>query len=82
MYSALADPMRIRFLEELSHGDQRSGSEVAEKLGISLALLCHHSKILVDAGIVEKQKVAQTTYYRAKLEMLEKAFGQLVRSTK
>jgi DNA-binding transcriptional ArsR family regulator len=37
---------------------------VAERLGISLALLCHHSKILVSAGLVQKRKQAQTTYYR------------------
>jgi DNA-binding transcriptional ArsR family regulator len=71
IFAALADPLRVRFVRALSDGTERSGSALAERLGISLALLCHHSKILVGAGLVDKRKEAQTSYYRANREVLK-----------
>lgn len=38
-------------------------SDLAERLGISLALHCHHSKLLLDAGLINKRKEGQTTYF-------------------
>jgi DNA-binding transcriptional ArsR family regulator len=71
VFGALGDPLRVRFLRELvDHGEQ-TGTAVAERLGISLALLCHHSNVLLAAGLVEKRKQGQTTYYRANRSMLK-----------
>ena len=78
VYSALADPLRVRFMEQVADGQERTGTDLAEELGISLALLCHHSKILVEAGVVEKRKSAQTSYYKARHETLARAFRQLI----
>ncbi|HYZ87102.1 MAG TPA: metalloregulator ArsR/SmtB family transcription factor [Bryobacteraceae bacterium] len=78
LFAALSDPVRLRFVRELADGDERSGSMIAERLGISLALLCHHSKILVDAGIVVKRKEAQTAYYRANKQILKRALRDLL----
>jgi DNA-binding transcriptional ArsR family regulator len=71
IFAALADPVRVRFLRELTDGGERSGTAIADRLGISLALLCHHSKILVGAGVIQKRKEAQTTYYRANRAVLK-----------
>jgi len=60
VFKALSDPTRLRMVEMLSDCDQMCGSEIAEKLGISLALLCHHGKILEHAGLVMKRKEGQT----------------------
>jgi DNA-binding transcriptional ArsR family regulator len=65
IFAALADPVRVRFVRELVDGGEQSGTWLAERLGISLALLCHHSKILVGVDLVQKRKAAQTTYYKA-----------------
>ena len=65
IFAALADPVRVRFVRELVDGAERSGTTLANRLGISLALLSHHSKILVAAGVVRKRKEGQTTYYRS-----------------
>lgn len=74
VFAALADPLRVRLMEQLAGGVERTGSELAEELGISLALLCHHSKILGEADLIDKRKVAQTSLYRAKRETLDRAF--------
>jgi DNA-binding transcriptional ArsR family regulator len=64
IFAALADPVRVRFVRELADGVEHSGTILAHRLGISLALLSHHSKILVAARLVRKRKEGQTTYYR------------------
>jgi DNA-binding transcriptional ArsR family regulator len=75
IFAALGDPVRVRFVRELSDGRERSGTAIADRLGISLALLCHHSKILVGAGLVQKRKEAQTTYYRMDRAVLHDSLG-------
>ena len=64
IFAALADPVRVRFVRELADSAEHSGKVLAHRLGISLALLSHHSKILVAARLVRKRKEGQTTYYR------------------
>jgi DNA-binding transcriptional ArsR family regulator len=46
-------------------------------VGISLALLCHHASVLVDAGVVTKRKEGQTSYWTLNRESLSAAFGAL-----
>jgi ArsR family transcriptional regulator, arsenate/arsenite/antimonite-responsive transcriptional repressor len=78
IFGALSDPVRLRFVRLLADGEERSGSDIAEALGISLALLCHHSKILVDAGVVIKRKEAQTARYKANRAILKQAMKDLL----
>jgi DNA-binding transcriptional ArsR family regulator len=68
-----AIPVRLRVIRELADGSERTGTALAERLGISLALLCHHTKILVGAGVVRKRKAAQTTFYKANTVVLAKS---------
>lgn len=62
VFSALSDPTRLRIVELLEKHNEVSGSEIAGELGISLALFCHHSKILAEAGIIQSRKEGQTKY--------------------
>jgi DNA-binding transcriptional ArsR family regulator len=78
VYAALADPVRLRLVHEVLAAGEATGTLLAEKLGISLALLCHHSKILVDAGVVDKRKEGQTSYYCARPEILTSTFAALL----
>ena len=70
IFAVLADPTRLRFVELLAQSDEVSGSEIAEKRGISLALMCHHSKVVVDAGLAQKRKAGQTAYYSLDRDVL------------
>jgi ArsR family transcriptional regulator, arsenate/arsenite/antimonite-responsive transcriptional repressor len=58
VFKALADPRRVEIVELLARGSQ-CGTSLAESLGVSMALLCHHWEVLVDAGILKKERVGQ-----------------------
>ena len=58
IFKALADPRRVEIVDLLSKCSQ-CGTDLAESLGISMALLCHHWDVLVDAGILRKERVGQ-----------------------
>ena len=58
VFKALADPRRVEIVELLAKGSQ-CGTLIAEALGISVALLCHHWEVLVDAGILRKERQGQ-----------------------
>jgi ArsR family transcriptional regulator, arsenate/arsenite/antimonite-responsive transcriptional repressor len=60
VFKALADPTRLRIVEMLADKEEMCGSEMADKLGISLALLCHHWGTLEYAGLITKRKEGQT----------------------
>jgi ArsR family transcriptional regulator len=58
-FKALADPTRVEIVDLLAAHGGLCGTELAERLGVSLALLCHHWEVLIDAGLVKKQRVGQ-----------------------
>lgn len=58
VFKALSDPRRIEIVDQLARGSL-CGTELADSLGISLALLCHHWEVLVDAGILRKERRGQ-----------------------
>lgn len=62
IFAALADPTRLRIVELLAQQGELSGSEIANQLGISLALYCHHSKTLAETGVVHIRRDGQTRY--------------------
>jgi DNA-binding transcriptional ArsR family regulator len=78
IFAALADAIRVRFVRELADGTEHSGTILAQRLGISLALLSHHSKILVAAHLVRKRKEGQTTYYRFDGALLKACVNSIV----
>ena len=58
IFKALADPHRVGIVDALANGSM-CGTALADSLGISLALLCHHWEVLVGAGILKKERVGQ-----------------------
>ncbi len=62
IFAALSDSTRLQIVELLSGCEEMSGSEIADKLGISLALFCHHSKTLTEAGLIKQRKEGTTKY--------------------
>ena len=70
IFAALSDPTRLRIVELLASCDEMSGSEIADRLGISLALYCHHSKLLVEVGLIKRRKEGQTKYSSLNRELL------------
>lgn len=75
IFAALSDPTRLRIVELLSCCSEMSGSEIAHQLGISLALFCHHSKTLAEAGLIHARKEGQTKYNSLNRELLLDCFA-------
>ena len=77
--AALADPIRLAIVKRLSKTDEVAGVELAKRLGISRALLCHHAGILVDAGLATRRKAGQTAYLRLNMTRLQRCLERLGR---
>lgn len=78
IFAALSDPTRLRVVELLAESGEISGSEIANRLGISLALFCHHSKTLCEAGLLQTRKEGQTKYNSLNRELLVDCFASLI----
>jgi len=79
VFKALSDPTRLRIVEMLTHCDRMCGSEIAEKLGISLALLCHHWSTLEHAGLITKKKEGQAVSISLNRQLLTTCFKSTAR---
>jgi len=75
--TALGDPTRLQMVELLAQREVMSGTELAEYLGISLSLSCHHVKILLEAQLVEKHREGQTKFYALNRPLLSATLEQL-----
>jgi ArsR family transcriptional regulator len=86
---AVAEPTRLRVLELLLGWEgPRTGPLSSEERGLCLcdlellvglphALVCHHLRILREAGVVESEKRGRWTVYRARPEALAQAAHRL-----
>jgi ArsR family transcriptional regulator, arsenate/arsenite/antimonite-responsive transcriptional repressor len=74
VFKALADPRRLEIVELLAQGS-RCGTSLAESLGISVALLCHHWEVLVEAGILKKERQGQRRVCTLDAERLRDAMS-------
>ncbi len=75
VFKALSDPRRVDLVDSLAKHGPQCGTQLAEQLGVSLALLCHHWEVLADAGLVKKERVGQLRMCTLELEVLQAATG-------
>lgn len=61
--SAIASDPRRSIIERLAQGDA-SMSDLADRLGVTLPAVDKHLRVLMDAGVVTKQKTGRTTSVR------------------
>lgn len=79
-FAALADPARLRLLSLIAtaSGGEACACDLIEPIGKSQPTVSHHLKILVDAGLVSREKRGVWAWYRAnttKLDELRAALG-------
>ena len=77
VFSALADPTRLKLVELLAQEEELCGTQIAYRANISMALLSHHWKVLTDAKVVTRERRGQRQYCRVDREVLEGAFGNI-----
>ncbi|GAB4385811.1 MAG: metalloregulator ArsR/SmtB family transcription factor [Elainellaceae cyanobacterium] len=75
IFAALSDPTRLRIVELLAQHQELSGSDVAAQAGVSLALFCHHSKILIEAGLLQVRRDGQTKFNSLNRDLLFRCFS-------
>jgi len=73
VFKALSDPHRVEIVDALAKDGSLCGTELAEHLGVSLALLCHHWDVLADAGLIRKQRMGQLRVCTLDAERLREA---------
>ena len=79
-FAALADPIRLRLLSHIAAaGDgEVCACDLVEPSGRSQPTVSHHMKILVDAGLVEREKRGLWVWYRlvpSRLDALRSVLG-------
>src|SRR4051794_20388562 len=75
VFKALSDPTRVDIVDALAKHGPLCGTELSERLEISLALLSHHWDVLVEAGLIRKRRVGQLRYCALDPEKLREAMG-------
>jgi ArsR family transcriptional regulator len=72
-FAALADPTRLRLLSHVASagGDEVCMCDLVEPSGRSQPTVSHHMKILVDAGLVTRDKRGLWVWYRLVPDRLE-----------
>ena len=71
-FAALADPIRLRLLSFItSSSGEVCACDLVEPSGRSQPTVSHHMKILVEAGLVTRDKRGLWVWYRAVPERLE-----------
>ena len=63
---ALAEPTRLRLLSLVAAHDDAEACvcELTELVGVSQPTVSHHMKVLVDAGLLEREQRGKWAYYR------------------
>jgi ArsR family transcriptional regulator len=71
-FAALGDPVRLRLLSLLMTADdgQVCACDLVEPAGKSQPTVSHHLKVLLDAGLVERERRGSWAYYRVRPEPL------------
>ena len=62
-FAALADPTRRHVIQLLGRGPRRAG-ELADEVGTSASALSRHLKVLLDASIVEDERIPEDARVR------------------
>ena len=71
-FAALSDPARLRLLSLIAtaEGGEACACDLIEPIGKSQPTVSHHLKILVEAGLVDREKRGVWAWYRTNPERL------------
>jgi ArsR family transcriptional regulator, arsenate/arsenite/antimonite-responsive transcriptional repressor len=72
VFKAVADPARLRLLSLISAqpGGEACTCDLTEPVGLSQPTVSHHLKVLLNAGLLARDKRGQWSYYRIVPEQL------------
>jgi len=72
-FAALADPIRLRLLSHVAaaQGDEVCACDLGAIVDRSQPTISHHMKILIDAGLITREKRGLWVWYRIAAERLD-----------
>jgi ArsR family transcriptional regulator len=72
LLKAVADPTRLRLLSIIQAGEDHEACvcDLTDGVGLSQPTISHHLKVLLEAGLVTREKRGTWAYYRAVPERL------------
>ena len=71
IFSALADPVRLRMLSIIAAEDEVCSCNLEEPLQKSQPTISHHTRILAEAGLITGEKRGRWTWWRVVPERLD-----------
>ncbi len=79
---ALAEPTRLRLVSLIAAHDDAEACvcDLTDPVALTQPTVSHHLKILVDAGLLERQQRGKWAYYRLVPGALDALAGMLARS--
>lgn len=63
-YAALSDPVRLKLLSLIAASGEMCSCDFLDPLGKSQPTVSHHTRILVDAGLITGDKRGRWVYWR------------------
>ena len=67
----LADPVRLQIVSLLGGTEEACVCDLTAPVGVSQPTVSHHLRVLLDAGLVEREQRGRWVYYRLRPEPLE-----------
>lgn len=64
LFAALGDPVRLRLLSLVADAGEVCSCDLLESLGRAQPTVSHHTKILVDAGLIVGEKRGRWVWWR------------------
>lgn len=79
VFKALADPARVKLLSLVANSPAGEACvcELVEPLGLSQPTVSHHLKVLVDAGLLHREKRGTWAWFRPDHDALAQARAML-----
>lgn len=80
VFKALGDPTRVKLMAMIagSSEGEMCVCDLTEPVGLSQPTVSHHMKLLVEAGLVEREQRGRWAYYRPTIDTLATAAKSLI----
>lgn len=76
LFKALADPARVKIVNQLARSDGPvCACELMPELGLTQATVSHHLKTLTQAGLLEREQRGKWAYFSLNVEATSKLEG-------
>lgn len=69
VFNALGDPYRQDIIMLLAVGERLNVGQIAERMPLSRPAISHHLKVLLQAGLVQLDRVSRENFYSLSLDV-------------